>query len=38
MESNRGVVTFRSVDEIQWCYELAVLSHGTIYPVCGSNF
>ena len=37
------VLTFESVDEILWCYHSnetssAVLSHGTIYSVCGSNF
>ena len=37
------VLTFESVDEILWCYHsnetsLAVLSHGTIYLVCSSNF
>ena len=37
------VITFESVDEILWCYHLdetssAVLSHGTIYLVCSSNF
>ena len=37
------VVTFGSVDEILWCYHSnetssAVLSHGTIYLVCSSNF
>ena len=36
-------LTFESVDEILWCYHLnetssAVLSHGTIYLVCISNF
>ena len=35
--------TFDSVDEILWCYRsnetsLAVLSHGTIYLSCSSNF
>ena len=37
------VLTFESVDELLWCYHSnetssAVLSHGTIYSVCGSNF
>ena len=37
------VLTFKSVDEILWCYHSnetssALLSHGTIYLVCGSNF
>ena len=37
------VITFESVDEILWCNHLdetssAVLSHGTIYLVCSSNF
>ena len=37
------VLVFESVDEILWCYQSnetssAVLSHGTIYLVCGSNF
>ena len=37
------VRTFESVDEIPWCYHSnetssAVLSHGTIYLVCSSNF
>ena len=37
------VLTFESVDEILWCYlsnetSLVVLSLGTIYSVCGSNF
>ena len=37
------VLTFVSVDEILWCYHSnktssAVLSHGTIYLVCFSNF
>ena len=37
------IVTFESVDEILWCchsHEVssAVLSHGTIYLVCSSNF
>ena len=37
------VLTFESVDEILWCYpssetSSAVLSHGTIYLVCSSNF
>ena len=36
MESNRGVLTFKSVDEIQWCYEsneifLSVLSHSQLF-------
>ena len=45
----RGVVTFGSlrtfefVNEVLWCYHSnetssAVLSHGTIYLVCSSNF
>ena len=37
------VLTFESVDEILWCYHSnetssVVLSHGTIYLVCSSNF
>ena len=36
------VLTFECVDEILWCYHSnetsAVLSHGTIYLVCSSNF
>ena len=37
------VLAFESLDEILWCYHsngnsLAVLSHGTIYLVCRSNF
>ena len=37
------VLAFESVDEILWCYHSneissAVLSHGTIYLVCSSNF
>ena len=37
------VLTFESMDEILWCYysnetSSAVLSHSTIYLVCGSNF
>ena len=37
------VLTFESVEKIQWCdhskeTSLAVLSHGTIYLVPGSNF
>ena len=37
------VLTFESVDEILWCYHSnetssKVLSHGTIYLVCSSNF
>ena len=37
------VLTCESVDEILWCYHSnetssAVLSHGTIYLECGSNF
>ena len=37
------VLTFESVDEILWCYHSnetssALLSPGTIYLVCGSNF
>ena len=37
------VLTFESVDEILWCdhsneTSSAVLSHGTIYLVCCSNF
>ena len=36
-------LTFEAVDEILWCYHSnetssAVLSHGTIYLVCSSNF
>ena len=36
-------LTFESVDELLWCYHSnetssAVLSLGTIYSVCGSNF
>ena len=36
-------LTFESVDEILWCdhsneTSSAVLSHGTIYLVCSSNF
>ena len=36
------VLTFKSADEILWCYHLnetssPVLSHGTIYLVCNSN-
>ena len=36
-------LTFVSVDEILWCYHSnktssAVLSHGTIYLLCSSNF
>ena len=36
-------LTFDSVDEILWCYHSsetssAVVSHGTIYYVCSSNF
>ena len=43
MESLKVVVTFESVDEILWCYHSnetfsAVLSHGTIYLACSSNF
>ena len=39
----RAVLTFESVDEILWCYHSnetssAILSHGTIYLVCSSNF
>ena len=38
-----AVLTFESVDEILWCYHSnetssAVLSHGTVYLVCRSNF
>ena len=38
-----GVRTFASVDEILWYYHSnetssVVLSHGTIYLVCSSNF
>jgi len=38
-----STVTFESVDEILWCdhsygTSSAVLSHGTIYLVCSSNF
>ena len=37
------VLSFESVDKILWCYHsnessLAVLSRGTIYLVCSSNF
>ena len=37
------VLTFESVHEILWCgpsndTSSAVLSHGTIYLVCSSNF
>ena len=37
------VLTFESVDEILWCYHSnetssAVLSYGTVYLVCSSNF
>ena len=37
------VLTFESVDEILWCHHSnetssAVLSHGTVYLVCSSNF
>ena len=37
------VLTFESADEIRWCdhlneISLAVLSHGTVYLVCSSNF
>ena len=37
------VLTFESVDEILWCdhsneTSSAVLSHGTIYLPCSSNF
>ena len=37
------VLPFESVDEILWCNHSnetssAVLSHGTIYLVCSSNF
>ena len=37
------VLTFKSVNEILWCYHSnetssAVLSHGTIYLVCSYNF
>ena len=37
------VLTFESVDEILWCdhsHETSsvVLSHGTVYLVCSSNF
>ena len=36
-------LTFEPVDEILWCdhsnkISLAILSHGTIYLVCFSNF
>ena len=39
----KGGSTFKSVDEILWCdhsneTSSAVLSHGTIYLVCSSNF
>ena len=38
-----AVLTFESVDEILWCYHSnetssAVISHGTIYLVCSSDF
>ena len=37
------VLTFESVDEILWCNHSnetssVVLSHGTVYLVCDSNF
>ena len=37
------VLTFESADEIRWCdhlneISLPVLSHGTVYLVCSSNF
>ena len=37
------VLTFESVNEILWCYHSvetssAVLSLGTVYSVCSSNF
>ena len=37
------MLTSASMDEILWCYHSnetssAVLSHGTIHSVCGSNF
>ena len=43
MESFEAVLTFESVNEIRWCdhsneTSSAVLSHGTIYLVCSSNF
>ena len=43
MESFEAVLTFESVDEMRWCHHSnetssAVLSHGTIYLVCSSNF
>ena len=43
MEPWRVVLSFESVDEILWRYHSnetcsAVLSHGTIYIVCFSNF
>ena len=31
-------LTFESVDEILWCCHSAVLSQGTIYLLCSSNF
>ena len=42
-ETYEVVLTFESVVEILWCYHSnetssAVLSHGTIYLVCSSNF
>ena len=43
MEFCKLTLTFESVDEILWCdhsneTSSAVLSHGTIYLVCSSNF
>ena len=43
MEFCKVTITFESVDEILWCdhsneTSSAVLSHGTIYLVCSSNF
>ena len=37
------ILTFEFVDEILWCYHSnetssEILSHGTIYLVCSSNF
>ena len=43
MGPRQVVLTLEFVDEILWCYHSnesssAVLSHGTIYLVCSSNF
>ena len=43
MDTCEVVLTFESVDEILWCYHptetsSVVLSHGTIYLLCSSNF